>query len=59
VGAIRLADAIRPEARAALAELNSRGLQTIMLTGDNQATAQAIGAELAGVLRHPCRPAAG
>jgi Cu+-exporting ATPase len=49
VGAIRFADAIRPESRAALAELNSRGLQTIMLTGDNEATAQAI-AELAGVL---------
>ncbi|WP_394688199.1 heavy metal translocating P-type ATPase [Hoeflea sp.] len=48
MGAIRLADAIRPEARAALAELNSRGLQTVMLTGDNQATAQAIG-DMAGV----------
>lgn len=48
IGAIRLADAVRPEARAAVAELNSRGLQTIMLTGDNEATARAIG-ELAGV----------
>lgn len=48
MGAIRLADAVRPEARAALAELNNRGLQTVMLTGDNQATAQAIG-EMAGV----------
>ncbi len=48
MGAIRLADAIRPEARTAIAELNRRGLQTIMLTGDNQATARAIG-EMAGV----------
>jgi Cu+-exporting ATPase len=48
VGVIRLADRIRPETRQALAELASRGLASVMLTGDNQATARAIAAE-AGV----------
>ncbi|MFC4228555.1 heavy metal translocating P-type ATPase [Hoeflea alexandrii] len=48
VGVIRLADRIRPQTREALAELSSRGLASVMLTGDNQATARAIAAE-AGV----------
>lgn len=48
LGAILLADAIRPEAASALSDLNSRGLATVMLTGDNQATACAI-ADQAGV----------
>jgi Cu+-exporting ATPase len=48
VGVIRLADRIRPQTRQALAELASRGLASVMLTGDNQATARAIAAE-AGV----------
>ena len=48
VGVIRLADSLRPHTRQALAELSSRGLPTLMLTGDNQATARAI-AEEAGV----------
>ncbi|WP_342587229.1 heavy metal translocating P-type ATPase, partial [Hoeflea olei] len=48
IGVISLADAIRPQARQALGELTRRGLATIMLTGDNEATARAIAAE-AGV----------
>jgi Cu+-exporting ATPase len=48
VGVIRLADRIRPQTRQALAELASRGLASVMLTGDNHATARAIAAE-AGV----------
>lgn len=48
LGAILLADAIRPEAASALSDLNRRGLATVMLTGDNQATARAI-ADQAGV----------
>jgi Cu+-exporting ATPase len=48
IGVIELADAIRPDTRPALAELGRRGLATIMLTGDNEATARAIAAE-AGV----------
>ncbi|KGF69837.1 hypothetical protein LL06_08435 [Hoeflea sp. BAL378] len=48
LGVIRLADEIRPHSRQALDELARRGLATIMLTGDNEATAQAI-ARKAGV----------
>lgn len=48
IGVIRLADKLRPQTRKALAELAARGLTTVMLTGDNQATARAIAAE-AGV----------
>lgn len=48
LGAILLTDAIRSEAASALSDLNSRGLATVMLTGDNQATALAI-ADQAGV----------
>jgi len=47
-GIIRLADQIRPEAGPALADLSARGLASVMLTGDNEATAHAIAAE-AGV----------
>ena len=46
-GLIALADRIRPEARAALDGLRRAGIQRlVMLTGDNQPTAQAIAAEL-------------
>ena len=48
VGVIRLADTIRPKTRQALADLAARGLASVMLTGDNEATARAIAAE-AGV----------
>lgn len=41
-GGIRFADEPRPEAAAALAELRARGLRTIMLTGDNEASARSI-----------------
>ncbi|WP_339760277.1 heavy metal translocating P-type ATPase [uncultured Hoeflea sp.] len=47
-GIIRLADQIRPEAGPALADLSAQGLASVMLTGDNEATARAIAAE-AGV----------
>lgn len=48
IGVIRLADKIRPQTRQALADLAARGLTSVMLTGDNLATANAIAAE-AGV----------
>ena len=48
IGVIRLADKIRPQTRQALADLAARGLTSVMLTGDNVATANAIAAE-AGV----------
>jgi Cu+-exporting ATPase len=47
-GVIAVADAIKPSASAAIAELRRLGLRTVLLTGDNEATAAAIG-EQAGV----------
>jgi Cu+-exporting ATPase len=47
-GVIAVADTIKPEAAAAVAELRSLGLRTILLTGDSPATAAAIAAQ-AGV----------
>ena len=46
-GLIALADTPRPEARAAIARLHAMGLQVVMLTGDNEATARAIAAQVA------------
>jgi len=46
-GLIALADTPRPEARAAIARLHAMGLQVVMLTGDNEATAQAIAKQVA------------
>ncbi|WP_310596589.1 zinc/cadmium/mercury/lead-transporting ATPase [Aeromonas aquatica] len=43
---LALRDQIRPEAAAALQELHSLGLQSIMLTGDNPRAAEAIATEL-------------
>jgi len=43
VGGLRFSDEPRPEAKAAIADLHGRGLHTLMLTGDNQAAADAIG----------------
>ena len=41
-----IADPIKAEAAAALAALREEGMQVIMLTGDNVATAQAVAAKL-------------
>lgn len=46
VAVLGLADAPRPEAKAAIARLHKRGLSVAMLTGDRQATAEAIAAQL-------------
>ena len=43
-GAIAVADAIKPTARAAIAELRDLGLHPVLLTGDNEATARAVAA---------------
>ncbi|MCC6856528.1 MAG: cadmium-translocating P-type ATPase [Microbacteriaceae bacterium] len=45
-GTILLADVIRDTARQAVAELHRRGLRTLMITGDQEATARAVAAEL-------------
>jgi Cu2+-exporting ATPase len=39
-------DAVRPESAAAVRELHRLGLRVVMLTGDAQATAEAVGREL-------------
>ena len=46
IGWIRLADRPRPEAAAVVAELAALGIETVMLTGDNQPTAAAMAREL-------------
>ena len=48
LGIIAVADVIRPEAREAISQLKGMGLRVVMLTGDNERTARAIGTQ-AGV----------
>jgi Cu+-exporting ATPase len=45
-GVIAIADPIRHSARGALAALRDAGLDLVMLTGDNLATAEAVGRQL-------------
>ena len=42
VAVLAVADTVKPDAREAIAALHERGVQTVMLTGDNATTAQAI-----------------
>ena len=46
VGALRLADEIRPESRDAVDALHAAGAQVVMITGDAQAVAEHVAAEL-------------
>ncbi len=46
IGIIALQDQERPEAKSAIAKLTSLGIKTIMLTGDNAKTGQAIANKL-------------
>jgi Cu+-exporting ATPase len=46
LGFIAVADPIKATAREALADLRAEGLRIVMLTGDSQVTAEAVGAEL-------------
>ncbi len=48
LGCIAVADAIRPESAAAIAQLRALGVKPVLLTGDQATTAQAIAAQ-AGV----------
>ena len=56
IGIIAVADTIKDDAREAIAQLKGMGIKTIMLTGDNERTAKAIGKQagvdhvIAGVL---------
>jgi P-type Cu+ transporter len=45
-GVIAVADAVRASAADALATLHDRGLRTVLLTGDNPASAAAVGARV-------------
>jgi len=46
IGAVTVADEIRPESRAAVDALHARGMQVIMITGDARQVADAVAAEL-------------
>jgi len=46
IGLIAIADAIRPTSKPAVAKLRERGIEVVMLTGDNAATAKRIAADL-------------
>ena len=48
VGAIAISDTIRPSAAAAVSDLRALGLECVLLTGDNEATARAV-AESVGI----------
>ncbi|TJX13707.1 cation-translocating P-type ATPase [Tissierella creatinini] len=48
LGLLAIADVIRPGAKESLQRLKAAGIQTVMLTGDNERSARAI-AEVAGV----------
>ncbi|WP_424980821.1 heavy metal translocating P-type ATPase [Microbacterium sp. S308A+] len=50
-GALRLTDAIREESRAAVQELQRRGIDVVMITGDAEAVAASVAAEL-GITRY-------
>ena len=46
IGAIGLADEVREESRQAVDALHARGIQVVMITGDAEAVAHAVGTEL-------------
>jgi Cu+-exporting ATPase len=46
VGIIALADTLKPNAKEAVKELHKMGIETVMLTGDNRRTAEAIAREV-------------
>lgn len=50
IGIVAVADAVKPEAREAVEELQRLGLDVVMLTGDNLGTAEAVAREV-GITR--------
>ncbi|WP_206510265.1 heavy metal translocating P-type ATPase [Rhodococcus sp. KRD197] len=51
IGALALADEIRPESRVAIDDLHARGVTVVMITGDADAVAKSVATEL-GVDRY-------
>ena len=45
-GIIGVSDSLKADSKQAIQQLKSRGIHTVLLTGDNQAVAQAIGSQL-------------
>ena len=45
-GVIAVADKLKPESRVAVEEMQSAGIEVVILTGDNSATAQSIASEV-------------
>jgi len=56
-GLIAMRDEPRADAKAGLAALKAAGIRTVMLTGDNERTAKAIGADLGIEVRAGLMPA--
>lgn len=54
IGLIAIADPLKPFAKQVVSRIHNQGLNTYMLTGDNQYTAQAI-ANQAGINNVFCR----
>jgi Cu+-exporting ATPase len=46
IGALALADTIRPSAQLAVSRLQELGLRCVLLTGDNETTARAVGSSI-------------
>ena len=46
LGLVAVADTVRPEARQTVALLRQRGIQVVLLTGDNRTTAESIARQL-------------
>ena len=46
IGAVAVADVVKPSAAPAVANLQRLGLKCVLVTGDNQATARAVAAEV-------------